>query len=113
MEDNTAKKITHEDLVFIKVSDRSQVYLPRLKSYDAIIIEYSYRLATMEIIKNIRCHNDEAIYLMPIFVYRLYGDSGSNHPLIDGMIQSLNNLDRVAEKTRKIQSRMKTQVNGR
>lgn len=111
MENSLAKKIKHEDLAFLKLQDRSQVYLPQIKSYDAVIIEYSYELATMEIIKKIRCHNNELIYLIPLFVYKMYDDdSGSKHPLIDGVIHSMSRLDRVAEVTRKIKNKM---VNGR
>ncbi len=109
MKENFAKKITHEDLVFMKIQDRSPLYLPQLKSFDAVIIEYSNQLATKEIVKKIRCHNMESVYLIPIFVYKIYEEeSGAQNPLIDGTIHSLNNLAKVAEVARKINNKLTT-----
>lgn len=107
MTETYAKKIEHEDLVFLKIKDRSPLYLPQLKSYDAVIIEYSEELATSNVINKIRNHNLESIYLIPLFVYKIYDDqSKSGNTLIDGTVNSLNNLDKVAEITRKIKSKM-------
>lgn len=107
MTETLAQKIKHDDLVFMKIQDRSPLYLPQLKSYDAVIIEYSDELATRKMVNKIRCHNSEAIYLIPLFVYKIYDDeTKSRHPLIDGTINSMNNLGKVAELSRKIKSKM-------
>jgi len=101
-----ANKITYEDLEFLKIEDRAPVYLPQIKSYDAVIIEYSSELATAEIIRKIRTHNLETIYLIPVFVYKNYDESKEKHSLIDGVIYSLSNLGKVGEITRKIKNKM-------
>lgn len=109
MKENFAQTISHEDLDFMKIQDRSPLYLPQLKSFDAVIIEYSNHLATEEMVKKIRCHNMEAVYLIPIFVYKIYEEESANrNPLIDGTIHSLNNLAKVAEITRKINNKLTT-----
>jgi hypothetical protein len=107
MTETFAQKISHEELVFLKIQDRSPLYLPQLKSFDAVIIEYSNQLATEEIVKKIRCHNMESVYLIPIFVYKIYEEeTGTRNPLIDGTIHSISNLAQVAEITRKIKNKL-------
>ncbi|MDX1637672.1 MAG: hypothetical protein R3281_06870 [Balneolaceae bacterium] len=107
----SASKISHEELEFLKISDRSQLYVAQLKSYDGIIIEYSSRLATRQMIHKIRTHNDQTIYLIPLFIYKVYHDQTEPIPLADGILQSLSDLSGAAVRTRSIREKMPQESN--
>lgn len=106
MDGNKSKTITYEGLNFLKIHDREPLFLAQLKSFDGVIVEYSHRLTTKEIINKIRTNNDESIYLIPLFVHKEYGDGSQKDPLIDGILYSLNELGGIANRTRQIKKRM-------
>jgi len=101
-----SKEITFEELKILKIQDRSPLFLPQIKSFDAVIIEYSHQLATKEMIHKIRTHNDEAVYLTPIFIYKVYGEEIDPNPLVDNVLYSLSDLSSVANQVRNIKERM-------
>ncbi len=106
MDRNESETVTYEELEFLKIHDREPLYLGRLKSFDGVIIEYSHRLATKEMINKIRTNNDESIYLIPLFIHKEYGDGSRENPLIDGTLHSLDELGGIANRTRQIKKRM-------
>lgn len=101
-----SEKIQFEELEFMKIHDRSPLYLSQLRSFDAVIIEYSHWLATKEMIKKIRTQNDESIFLIPIFIHKEYDEGSDSDALADGVLYSLRDLTGIANRTRQIKQRM-------
>lgn len=95
------------DLRFLKISDQEPVRLELLKDYSGLIIEYTRHTFTLELIKTIRSHDEEQVYLMPLFLYKSYGDHNEDlSEMVDGTLERLNNLNAIAETTDIIQKRM-------
>lgn len=95
------------DLKFLKISDQEPVRLELLKEYSGLIIEYTRQTFTLEMIKTIRSHDEEQVYLMPLFLYKSYGDQDEVlSEMVDGTLERLNNLNGIAETTDIIQKRL-------
>ncbi len=103
------QKIKHDDLTFLKVDPLKSFDMKWLEngSVDAIIIEYRKDLSVLELIKDIRSHNNKEVYLMPAFFYKIHGETNpAISQLADGEITNLSNLSPIADITKKIKSRL-------
>lgn len=101
-------KIIHDDLTFLKVDPLESFDMKWLENgkVDAIIIEYRKSLSVLELINDIRSHNSKEVYLIPVFLYKIHGETNSAvSELADGEITNLSNLNPIADITNKIKSR--------
>lgn len=107
-EENGADRIFEVgDLRFVKLMDQEPLQFELLKAYDGIIIEYSRQTFTINMIKNIRSHEEEEIYLKPLFLYKSYGEySEILSELVDGSLERLTELGGIAETTSMIKNRL-------
>lgn len=104
---NTVQNLKYEELTFLRVSDRYPFHLDQIKAFDGIIIEFTEKQSALDLVKNIRSHNQSSVYLVPMFIYRLYGEPDKLiAKLVDGTISNLGDLKPIADITRKIKSRM-------
>lgn len=104
---NTVQSLKFEELTFLQVSDRYPFHLDQIKPFDGVVIEFTEKKASLDLVKNIRSHNKAAVYLKPLFIYRLYGEPDELIArLVDGTISNLGELKPIADITRKIKSRM-------
>lgn len=103
----THENIEFDDLNFLHVKPANSFNPDIVDRYDAVILEYSDDHNVLKAIRNIRSHNDKAVYITPVF---LLNSGGNMDDTIveqsDGVIVNLSNLDSAAADTRKIQSRM-------
>ena len=104
---NTVQTLKYEGLTFLRVSDRYPFHLDQIKPFDGVVIEFTEKKSSMELVKNIRSHNQQSVYLTPLFLYRLYGEPDKLIArLVDGTTSNLGDLKPIADITRKIKSRM-------
>lgn len=95
------------DFKFLKISDQEPVRAELIKDYSGLIIEYTRQTFTFEMIKTIRSHDEEQVYLMPLFLYKSYGDYTKDlSEMVDGTLERLNNLSGIAETTDIIRKRI-------
>ncbi len=95
------------DMKFIRIKDQEPLTFDSLKNFDGVIIEYTRYTFTLEMIKNIRSHNEEQVYLLPLFLYKSYGEhSDALSEMVDGALERLNDLNSIAETTSIIKSRI-------
>lgn len=95
------------DMKFIRIKDQEPLTFDSLKNFDGVIIEYTRYTFTLEMIKNIRSHNEEQVYLLPLFLYKSYGEySDALSEMVDGTLERLNDLNSIAETTSIIKSRI-------
>lgn len=103
------QKIIHDDLTFLKVDPLESFDMKWLENgkVDAIIIEYRKDLSVLELINNIRSHNNKEVYLMPIFLYKIHGETNPVvSQLADGEVTNFSNLNPIADITKKIKNRL-------
>ena len=104
---NTVQTLKYEELTFLRVSDRYPFHLDQIKPFDGVVIEFTEKKSSLELVKNIRSHNQTSVYLTPLFLYRLYGEPDKLiAKLVDGTTSNLGDLKPIADITRKIKSRM-------
>lgn len=104
---NTVQSLKYEELTFLRVSDRYPFHLDQIKPFDGVVIEFTEKKTSLDLVKNIRSHNQASVYLKPLFIYRLYGEPDELiAKLVDGTISNLGELKPIADITRKIKSRM-------
>lgn len=95
------------DMKFIKIKDQEPIAFESLKNFDGVIIEYTRYTFTVEMIKNIRSHDEAQVYLLPLFLYKSYGEySRVLSEMVDGALERLNDLSSIAETTSIIKSRI-------
>ncbi|MFN1835729.1 hypothetical protein AB2B38_010735 [Balneola sp. MJW-20] len=95
------------DLRFVKLFDQEPLQFEVLKGYDGIIIEYSRHTFTFDMIRSIRSHEEEEVYLMPLYLYKSYGEySELLKELVDGTLERLSELGGIAETTSLIKNRL-------
>lgn len=103
------QKIVHDDLTFLKVDPFEFFDMKWLENgkVDAVIIEYRKALSVLELINDIRSHNNKEVYLMPVFLYKIQGETNSViSQLADGEITNLSDINPLADITKKIKSRL-------
>lgn len=103
------QKIIHDDLTFLKVDPIESFDMKWLENdkVDAIIIEYRKDLSVLRLINDIRSHNNKEVYLIPVFLYKIHGETNPTvSQLTDGEITNLSNLNPIADITKKIKSRL-------
>lgn len=94
-------------MTFGKVESIEYFTIADLVNVDGIIIEYCDRYSVLELINKIRSHEDEAIYLMPIFLYKFYRESYEDIArFADGTVNNLSDLSEIAEITMRIKERL-------
>lgn len=95
------------ELTFVKLLDQEPLQFELLKKYDGVIIEYSRQAFTIDMIRAFRSHEEESIHLMPLFLYKSYGEHDDIlSELLDGTLERLNDLGGIAETTILIQKRL-------
>ncbi|GAA5520279.1 hypothetical protein LQ318_01020 [Aliifodinibius salicampi] len=102
------QELVHDDLTFLKVDPLESFDMKWLENgkVDAIIIEYRKALSVLEFINDIRSHNNKEVYLMPVFLYKIHGETDpAVSQLADGEITNLSNLNPLADIAKKIKSR--------
>jgi hypothetical protein len=105
-ENQQMQTLTHDDLTFVKIVPSGIIDVKKLDDFDGIILEYTSDQHVLKMIHKIRSDNDKSIYLKPVFIYKIYGDT---HPSIakisDGEITNLSDLETIATITRNIKIR--------
>ena len=96
-------EIKYEELTFCYFKDNESVDVRGIADYSAVIVNCSEKVLANHAIHKIRSNNIESVYLKPIFVYNKidYVDEVMNE-LIDGLAYSLDQLNHIAETTRRI-----------
>lgn len=103
------QQLIHDDLTFLKVDPLESFDMKWLESgkVNGIIIEYRKDLSVLELINDIRSHNNKEVYLMPVFLYKIHGETNpAISQLADGEITNLSNLNPIADITKKIKNRL-------
>ena len=104
-EDNKILEIG--ELRFVRLLDQEPLQFELLRKFDGIVIEYTRDTFTTEMIRAVRSHEDEEIYLKPMFLYKSYGEKNEVlSELLDGTLERLNDLGGIAETTAVIQRRL-------
>jgi hypothetical protein len=107
MENPSFETMVHDEVTFAKVEPGDSFAIDELMKVDAIIIEYCDRYSVLELINKIRSHEDEAIYLMPIFLYKFYREFYEDIArFADGTVNNLSDLSEIAEITMRIKERL-------
>lgn len=100
--------ITHNHLRFLKADPSFPLDMKKVADADALIIDYTNETDVLRLLREIRSHHEQEIYLIPCFLHNLVGSiDESVTRLVDGTLTNLSNLDPAAIVVRKIQSRMK------
>ncbi len=105
--DLTIEEIEYDELRFARINPLFPVDLDRLASYDAFILDFVGEYIIYRLIRRIRTHDEKAIYLKPIFLYKIHGGPEAlTSRLADGIINNLSNPESIASITRDIKQRL-------
>lgn len=107
MSTESIERIEHKELVFAKLQPHTPVDVKDLQAYDGLIIEYTNRQSVFDLINRIRSHEDEEVYLLPIFLSKFFREPNQNVArLVDGTIPDTSDLAPIAAKTHQIKDRL-------
>lgn len=107
MENGLIESVTFQNLTFAKVVSGTFFDINNLRGYDAVIIEYTNKMAVLDLMGSIRSHEDQAIYLLPVFFYRFYRESNKEmREFADGTVNDLQNLEAAANQINEINERV-------
>jgi DNA-directed RNA polymerase subunit RPC12/RpoP len=90
------------------LNDYDKYELEGLKEFDALIINCTRRLYSYDMVKTVRSHDDEQIYLLPIFFYNNFEDvEQSTSSIADGVLHNMQQLGPSADIVRFIQKKQR------
>lgn len=108
MKVSTFETLKHDDLAFVKIKANLPFSRDELKYVDGVIIEYTDQKTVFNVLSNIRNHNDKAIYLLPVFIYKIHRANDKQIArLADGIVHNLSDLTAAAAKTQQIKKKLK------
>jgi len=111
MSNESYRKIACEELNFCLIRNFRGIEINSLDRFDAVIIDCSLNRedAILAFIEQVQSHENESIYLMPIYLAKAPLASSSTDTvqlLADGKLENISNPCEISERVRAINERI-------